>query len=153
MSTAKKTAAKISVKLTGAQRINILHEINSRTLTFESSGDLLPVWRTVLGDWAWKDLARNMRSHYMLAESSDPETSAKARDEIEKHRVIVDAHSETTEALRFSRKTLESLRDFLKEKLDQNAPEDPAKQPDTRWAGLIALVMRELYDAVEVALE
>lgn len=144
------------VEVLGAQRINLLREIADRPMTFATAGKLQPIWDAFVGSWDWKAMNEDMRPHQLMlaTESATDDEKSAARAAIEKHKALVAKAAEETTELELTSRLVIDAAALIKEKLNQDAPEEPKNanqlpKPDTRWRGRIALTMRQLYDELD----
>ena len=127
-----------TIELRGAERLNVLDEITTRVLSCDEAGRMRPVWDLCLGEWDWDELGGGRVDR----------TSAEEVAEFGRLRQgLVDSAPETVSA---DLSTLRELAKFVREKLEQRAPEKD--KPDQRWHGRVALVMRECWDRVDRAI-
>lgn len=149
------TAATMTTKVrfTGAQRINILSEINLRPHNFANAGKYAPVWEAVLGEWDWDELARDMRKAALEANTPVVEGEAEAaaarraeaQAEVAAHEKYVDDCAKSETEIEIKPKVAAAICDLIKEKLE-SANEEPPEGRDTRWRGRAALIMHSLHE-------
>lgn len=139
------TAATIAteVTFTGGQRLNILHELTNLDMDFANAARYGKIWDAVVHDWDWSELYRDARKM--------------ADDERKAYNALLGTVGAADYKLKITRPVLDSLREFLQKKLDQEAAGAPKKDEkpelDTRWKGQIAITMRKLWDKINALLE
>lgn len=131
------------VTVTGAQRMNILHDLTGRDMDFATSKKLGKIWDAILCDWDWGEFYRD--------------TSLMSKDEQKEFAAKLEVLAPEEFGLKMTRPVLENLQEFIQKKLDQKAPPEPKQgqkpEPDTRWKGQRAIVMRKLWDKIHDILE